>query len=59
MIYAKIGILEWRKVVQALKLFIGVENVCAYESRWRVLGRGANEIFTDTFYHYKPHKSAS
>ena len=50
MVHAKIGILEWRNVVQALKTFMGVEKVCASESRWRVLGGGASEIFTDTFY---------
>ena len=57
MIHANIEISEWRKVVQALKIFMGVDKVCASESKWRVLGCGANDVYSDVYNYYKPQKS--
>ena len=47
---------HFRRVVQALKFFTGIDKVCKPESRWRELGKGHGKVYTGVFLYDKPEK---
>ena len=53
MIYSNIDISHWRKVVQCLKMFMGVEQVAVNETKWRELGADHGTVYSLSYMYEK------
>ena len=49
MIHCNIEISHWRKVIQCLKMFMGIKSVCVEEQKWRDLGKGHGKVYSSTY----------
>eukprot|EP00985_Skeletonema_marinoi_P021128 scaffold12818_cov85-Skeletonema_marinoi.AAC.1 len=52
--HAKIGVTQWEKIVQALKVFMDVKTVCVSMHTLRALGADHGEITTGTYDYISP-----
>ncbi|KAL7548721.1 hypothetical protein ACHAWF_011993 [Thalassiosira exigua] len=54
MIHSNIQITHWEKVVQALKLFMGIDKIAVGKAKWRDLGTGHGKVYHDKYVYKKP-----